>query len=326
MSEIPTSFAGHNAPLRQHAAFYRHPDAGLLLVAGDDRIDFLNRQTSNDVRGLALHRAVVTVLTSPTARIEDVLWLVELPEGIGAMTLPGRGPRTGRTLRGKIFFMDRVTLSDASTDYAQIDLEGPAADRVLESLGIPMPPATGEVVMFAWGDATVRVVGGTGTSTSRYRLLTPAPAAGMLTEALVRAGATELIPATFEVLRVEIGRPGPQGELTDEYNPLEAHLHEAISNSKGCYTGQEIIARQVTYDKVTRQLVGLRLVHPVTAGARVMQGAKVVGNLTSAVVSARFGPIALAYVKRPASEPGTVLTVEADGGEIAATVVALPFA
>ena len=326
LSETPAPFAIPDALVRPHAAYYRHPDAGFLIVAGDDRIDFLNRQTSNDVRGLALDRAVVTVLTSPTARIEDVLWLVELPEGIGAMTLPGRGPRTGRTLRGKIFFMDRVTLSDASADYGQIDLEGPAAASVLESLGLPTPPTTGEVVMFALGDATVRVVGGTGTSTSRYRLLTSAAAAGTLAEALVRAGATELIPAASEVWRIEAGRPGPQGELTDEFNPLEAHLDEAISHSKGCYTGQEIIARQVTYDKVTRQLVGLRLVHPAAPGARLLQGAKVVGELTSAVVSPQFGPIALAYVKRPSSEPGTVLTVDAGGSEIAATVVALPFA
>lgn len=326
MSALQANLPGESNFVSEPAVCYRYPDAGLLLIAGDDRIDFLNRQTSNDVRRLAPHRSVLTVLTSPTARIEDVLWLVELPEGIGAMTLPGRGPRTARALRGKIFFMDRVTLSDVSAEFDQIDLEGPVADLILGSLGLALPPAAGEVFLLAWGEVIVRVVGGTEANTGRYRLLTPVAATGTLLEALVHAGAIELTPAASEVLRVEAGRPGPQGELTEEYSPLEAHLEDAISDSKGCYTGQEIIARQVTYDKVTRQLVGLRLLHPVAAGARVTQDAKAVGVVTSAIVSPRFGPIAMAYVKRPSSEAGTVLTVEAAGGETAATVVALPFA
>ncbi len=307
------------------ATFYRHPDAGMLLIAGEDRVDFLNRQTSNDVRRLAPNQAVMTVLTSPTARIEDVLWLVERAEGIGAMTLPGRGSRTYRALRGKIFFMDRVTVTDLSAETCQFDLGGGEADRILQALGWAAPQP-GEVAHGDWGEGAVTVAGGWSAGVGRFRLVAPAVAADALAEALAQAGAQPLTAEAYEVRRVEAGQPGPQGELTEEYNPLEAGLEHAISHNKGCYTGQEVIARQVTYDKVTRRLVGLRLAQTAPAGARLLQDGKPAGELTSIVVSPRFGPIGLGYVRRPYGEPGSALTAAAEGTEVAATVAALPFA
>ena len=99
-------------------------------------------------------------------------------------------------------------------------------------------------------------------------------------------------------------------------------MHEA----KGCYTGQEVLARQINYDKITRQMVGLRLETPVQRGAAVQVEGRGAGEVTSAVVSPRFGAIALAVVKRPHFEPGTVVMV-ASGEETArGEVVSLPFA
>jgi folate-binding protein YgfZ len=134
--------------------------------------------------------------------------------------------------------------------------------------------------------------------------------------------------------------------LTGEYNPLEAGLAWACADNKGCYTGQEIIARQITYDKVMRTLVGLVAAHPLTPGAEVMAEGRSVGQVTSAAHSPGLdAPIALAVVKRPANTPGTQVTVamaEAAMSEaavsgaatselattdgVAAQVVALPFA
>ena len=140
---------------------------------------------------------------------------------------------------------------------------------------------------------------------------------------------------TQEVLRVEGGLPAWEHELSDQVTPLEAGLLSAISYNKGCYTGQEIIARQTNYDKVTRRLAGLVL--PAGAADQLdLRGAAVVaaggrpsgraGFVGSAVHSPALGQgIALAVVPRDASEPGSQVTVRHDEHEFAATVTDLPF-
>jgi folate-binding protein YgfZ len=157
-----------------------------------------------------------------------------------------------------------------------------------------------------------------------YRLLAPASASDALADALKDAGASSLSPESYESLRVEAGLPGPD-ELTEDYTPLEANLSRAVSSTKGCYTGQEIIARQVTYDKVTKRMVGLRLDAPVTAGAQVTVEGKSAGTVTSVTHSPRYGSIALAVLKRPHDEPDTTLVVSNPDGDVSARVAMLPF-
>ena len=130
---------------------------------------------------------------------------------------------------------------------------------------------------------------------------------------------------TYEILRIEAGVPAAESELTDAYNPLEAGLQAAISESKGCYTGQEIIARQITYDKVTRRLVGLTSAQELKVGCTVMSEDKRVGAVTSTAISPRLGPIALAYIKRPNDIPGTQVTILDDDSTVAGLVSSLPF-
>jgi folate-binding protein YgfZ len=132
-----------------------------------------------------------------------------------------------------------------------------------------------------------------------------------------------LSPEAYEVRRVELGLPGPARELTEDYTPLETNLDAAISDSKGCYTGQEIIARQVTYDKITKRMAGLKLQAPVAAGAAVHVEGRGAGEVTSAVHSPNCGAIALAILKRPHHAPGTAVTVGEEGTR--GVVVALPF-
>jgi tRNA-modifying protein YgfZ len=131
----------------------------------------------------------------------------------------------------------------------------------------------------------------------------------------------ELSDAEYEILRLEAGLPAAGHELTEEYTPLETGLEQLVSTSKGCYTGQEVLARQVNYDKVTRHLAGLRLKAEVPAGSSVTSEGKPAGIITSIAISPRLGPIALAVLRRPYHEPGTAVSV----GEIKGTVEALPF-
>jgi tRNA-modifying protein YgfZ len=287
-------------------AFYSHPAAGYLRIAGADRAAFIQRQTSNDIRLLAPDRAVLSVLTSPTARILDVLYFVdEGNEGqIGAVTLPGRGAATFRFLKSRIFFNDQVAVTDLSPTTAQIDLMGPGAGEVLRQLGL-----SGEIPLHGVQKAPIhgfdaRVVHTSPSFILGSRLLLPVEAMPTLEASLEAAGAARLDPQVYELLRIEAGIPGPGGELTEAFTPLETGLESAVSDKKGCYTGQEILARQVTYDKVTQKLRGLLLTGEAAPGDRVWAEGKPAGEITSAALSPRLGWIALAVLKRSFLEPG----------------------
>ncbi len=319
---IDTSLAGYQAALNC-AAFYRLPQAGYLRIGGPDRFAFVQRQTTNDIRTLASDRVLESVLTSATARILDVWRMVIEPasESVGVITLPGRGAATARYLQKHIFFMDKVTVTDASADLAQIELVGPTGEQVLDQVGLRLPDP-GTVVTGTFGGETVSVIG---LDRERALLIVPPDQAESLAARLEWAGAEALSAAAYDTLRVEAGRPGPLHELIDAYTPLEMALDGAVSSTKGCYTGQEILARQVTYDKITRRLVGLYLDEPVYPGVTIQVDERTVGEITSVATSPRWGLIALAVIKRPHHEPGTAVTLLHAGRPVSAITAALPF-
>jgi tRNA-modifying protein YgfZ len=305
------------------AVFYRIPKQGYLRLQGADRLAFLQRQTTNDVTRLSPSRSVLTVLTNPTARILDVLLLIhETDDNLGMLTLPGRAGETARYLKSRIFFKDQVSLIDASPENMQIDLGGPAAADLLARMGIPDPPAPQAAIKSEIDGVTIRIIG----HLAGYRLLLPTVEGESLEASLVRQGAIQLTEASYHILRVENGLPAAETELTGDYTPLEVGLEAAISNTKGCYTGQEVIARQLNYDKVTQHLVVLRLQAPGQAGERAWVEARPVGLLTTAVQSPRFGPLALAVIKRPYHQPRTSVIIGGDGkaGGTPAEVAELP--
>jgi folate-binding protein YgfZ len=134
----------------------------------------------------------------------------------------------------------------------------------------------------------------------------------------------------YEAVRVEAGFPAWGSELNEEMNPLEAGLDASIHWNKGCYIGQEVIARLDTYHKVQRHLVGLRFdtaSAPPAARAQVFASGEAAGWVTSSIVSPALGvPIALAYVRASHAAPGTAVQVGSPaGGGAGASVVPLPF-
>ncbi|NLX11390.1 MAG: hypothetical protein GXY36_17220, partial [Chloroflexi bacterium] len=139
MTLTSENLIGYEAAL-SGAACYVVPDAGYLRVQGDDQQAFIQRQTTNDARQIAPGQTQQTVLTSATARILDVWRLVPEPDAIGVITLAGRGTRTARYLQSRIFFMDKVTVTDASAEFVQIDVFGPQAADALRRAGVE-PPA-----------------------------------------------------------------------------------------------------------------------------------------------------------------------------------------
>ncbi|MEO6909212.1 MAG: glycine cleavage T C-terminal barrel domain-containing protein, partial [Abditibacteriaceae bacterium] len=132
---------------------------------------------------------------------------------------------------------------------------------------------------------------------------------------------------TYNILRVEAGVPVAGLEITEAHNPWEANLDSMISLHKGCYNGQEIIARLNTYEKVKQHLKGLRLSEavPPNAETTLQSDGKNAGEITSIVNSPRCGNIALAYIKKSCEPAGTVLKVLFDSEEVDAEVIDLPF-
>ncbi|HUF39471.1 MAG TPA: glycine cleavage T C-terminal barrel domain-containing protein [Anaerolineales bacterium] len=305
-------------------ACYHVTGAGCLRISGADRVDFIQRQSTNDLARLSAERHLATVLTNPAARIIDVLQIFnENDEALGAVTLPGRGPATALFLKKRVFFNDKVVIEDLGGSHRIIDLLGARAGGPTPA---PLPEtAPGEVRTTSLDGETIKVLGMTGPGGPVLRLVAPAASLPALTGLLERAGFPALSPEQYERLRIEAGLPGAAGELTEEYTPLELGLRDLVSDTKGCYTGQEVIARQITYDKVTRGLAGLRLDGPVRTGARVLAADANVGTLTSYTHSPQAGHIALAVLKRPHTEPGTAVKIADGEGQVDGEVVGLPF-
>ena len=320
MTQTLTLSQTDDTALRNGATLQLRPDAGVLVIADADRADFLHRMTTNNINALRPGQSAVTVLTSPTARIVFVFTVVCRADDLLVLPAPGETAAVERYLRGQIFFMDKVKVRNVSADYARLRLMGDEAGATLAAVGLDLNVAADGAWQARDGLLAVKQVN---YDVPGYELILPLAQQPALLDNLTAAGATLLDDdVAYHALRIELGRPLPGRELTGDYNPLEAGLAWACSDNKGCYTGQEIIARQITYDKVTKTLVGLRSAAALTAGAELTVDGRSVGVVTSAAHSPTLdAPIALAIVKRPHNMPGSSLQI----GDVTATVVALPF-
>ncbi|HXF64340.1 MAG TPA: hypothetical protein VNK95_22110, partial [Caldilineaceae bacterium] len=257
----------HYRALTEGAALVQRSDRGVLRVTDADRADFLQRMTTNNIQALGPGRSAVTVLTSPTARILFVFTVVYEPDALLLLPAAGQSAALLRHLRGQIFFMDKVKVQDVSGELARLRVLGPQAADVLAALGLAVAGLADNETQRQDDLLAIRQQQ---YGLPGYELVVPAARQAEIVAALTAAGAMSLDDeGALLARRVELGRPAPGAELVEEYNPLEAGLAWACAENKGCYTGQEIIARQITYDKVTRTLVGLIADRPLTPGDEV---------------------------------------------------------
>lgn len=294
---------------------------GRLRLAERDRADLLHRLSTNDIRGLRAGDGTRTVLTNHNARIIDLLTVYVLPEHVLVVTSPDKRSTVLNTLRKNIFFNDRVVVEDLTDQTLQYALYGPAAAQLV-----------GQITGLDTGSWPLHHVQAASIEGAQVWLARTLPIGGdgfvllgrvedRLTVESALEPATPLDDATLDLLRVEHGYPASGRELSLEYIPLETRLSDAVSFNKGCYVGQEIIARMESRNRLAKQMMGLRLERPVDAGGKLERDGKEMGDLTSVVESPRFGAIGLGYVRTAAAEPGMRL----DAGGVAAEVVELPF-
>ncbi|KAA3648006.1 MAG: hypothetical protein DWQ07_03170 [Chloroflexi bacterium] len=322
MAELKSSPAYQAA--QQNAVYIPRPNVGYLEVHSEDRVDFLQRQTTNDLGLLMPNRAVNNVLTSATARILEIFLMLDRDEHIALLVPPGRVDSTEVFLKSHIFFMDKVEVHNHSDDWSQIEVHGPEAVDRFGELGITQVPGLDEVIETELAGNAVSIIGIQGlTSELSYLLLTSKHSENTILGALQNAGFKELEQDDYQVLRIEAGQPAMGHELTPNYTPLESGLAHWVSDTKGCYTGQEVIARQITYDKVTKNLIQLRLEQMVELGAKVLVDGKTAGSITSIAISMKLGPIALAVLKRPHNAPGTAVEVEKGEERVSGSIAIL---
>ena len=293
--------------LASGAALQLRPQFGILLLGERDRADFLQRMTTNDIARLQPGQAALTVLTSPVARIDAVFSVLCRQDDLMLLTAAGQADSLRQHLQSQIFFMDKVTVSDESGNLGRLRLLGPAAGELLQAAGLPQPASDDH---FLEDDGLV-VLRQERYDIPGYEIAGSVNALDALQTRLTDAGAVLLAGAdSYEARRIELGRPRPGKELIDAFSPLETGMTWVCAEDKGCYTGQEIIARQLTYDKVTRTLVRLRSELPLSEGAAVSFDDRAVGTVTSSAVSPTTGPVALAVLKRPHNTDGVEVWVE----------------
>ncbi|MGH9347152.1 MAG: YgfZ/GcvT domain-containing protein [Vicinamibacterales bacterium] len=319
--------------IREEAALVIPRDRARIAVSGGDRATYLQGLLTNDIPALAPGTGCYAAWLTPQGRMTTDMHVLESGDMI-LVEVPAATRESVLQRLDQFLFTEDVQVADLTGTLAEIEVHGPRAAGILDEV----VPGTGDFARWPeYRNARADVAGSPVVVTRIDRLGVPGftlyagiDRAPGLASALERAGARRVGDEAVTVARVEAGYPLFGIDMTEDTIPLEAGIEaRAISLTKGCYVGQEVIIRVLHrgHGRVVRRLVGLRVTGAVPPhGARVHAGGRDAGFITSSAESPRTGPIALAYVHRDFVEPGTRVDVETGGGRAAATVSALPFA
>ncbi len=307
---------------------------GRVRLTGADRVRFLHNQTTNNIERLSAGAGCRTVFVTSTGRTIDLASVYATPEALLLVVSPNMAQPLYEWMDRYIFFSDKVTLQDETAETFMFTVLGEGADEVVRSLGgdalIGQPEFTHQSITLPEGEQPITIAVGSDLAIAGYTLWGTDSADGQEKEqvwqALCAAGAAPSTSDQWEQLRIQQGRPMPTHELTDDDNPLESGLWDSISFEKGCYIGQETIARLNTYQGVKKRLWGIILERPFAVGTPITLAGSKVGKLTSVTQvntdnNADTKIFGLAYIRTKAGGP--TLTVEID--DTTAQVVSLPF-
>jgi tRNA-modifying protein YgfZ len=317
MSASPTvELDAQYRQLREECGLVEEADRGLLLVSGSEAADYLQGQLTNDIEALEPGDGAYAALLDRKGHMQadmrvlrpgegPELWLDLEPAGLEAARRHLQMYKIGR----------EVEVDDESGSRSLLSLIGPRAVEIAGTAPLPLNAC-----------ATAKVAGteclAVGTAFG-IDLIVPASERDRIRDALLAAGAVPVAIEAAEILRIEAGRPRFGAEMGTETMPAEAGIVEqAVSFTKGCYIGQETVARLHYKGRPNRHLRGLRFSGPARAGEPLALGEKEVGRVGSAALSPALGPVGLAILRREA-EPGATVAVGEDG--VTAEVVAVPF-
>ncbi len=345
------------AAIRKSVALMDAPHRAVVELRGKDRLRFLQNLLTNDTSSLAPGRGCYAYLLDVKGRVTMDLNILHRSEST-LLEVDARLTESLCHTLDNYLFADDVKIFDSSQTMGRLTLLGPRAAALLAMLGTLKIAELSDALASAQtrlGGVDVVVFRNDLCGEMQYELIIPRERLVPLWEELLRGGLSAPPPApagtwreqdgpspgkrpmavgigwsAFNIARIETGTPILGIDITQQNLPMEiSHWYSrAVSTSKGCYLGQEVVARMHSRQSVARLLVGLRLKGsmPPPAGTDILHGAEVVGAVTSSCLSPMLGntPIAMGYVQREYAQPGTDLLVYNEPGGIAARVTALP--
>jgi folate-binding protein YgfZ len=321
--------AAEHEAVRERVGVIDRSERGKIEVTGKDRATFLHGLVASDVKALLPGLGRETALLDVYGKITALLVIHCLPDRLVLET----DRQLSEPLSGAIdryLFSEQAELEDVTPAWGILTVAGPAARKIVEqAVGTPVPELSRwQHIVVPSAGAELRVVRTEETGEEGYDLWVRAEGLGRLWERLGEAGARPIGREAWNVLRVEAGGVRYGTDVDASTLLLEAPLAESYSLTKGCYLGQEVIARITYRGHVNRKIVGFRFADARVppAGAPVLVEGKEVGRITSAVLSPALGvALALGFLRREYHEPGTRVEVRGGDEPLAAEVAALPF-
>lgn len=307
MTREPASLAQAYAAAHSAGVVVEHAARGMLHLTGATRLELINRMSTQAVTKLQSGEGAATVLTTDIGRIIDRPILYATSDGVYVLTGEGHAPALARYFIRNIFYNDDVQLKDISAETTVFGVYGPRAAEMLAAAGF----AEVDIPLHHWrpgeiGGVTAYIHRTDPVAGDGYFVTAGTEGREAVMSALLAAGLLPIDDDAYDYLRIEAGRPRFGRELALDYIPLEADLWGDVSFSKGCYIGQEIIARMESRGKLAKRLVRLRPAGPVEPGAEISAGGRAAGTITSAG-DGPGGPVALGYVKTSVLNEGAAL-------------------
>ena len=281
--------------LLESAALVKMPPQACLFLSGEDALEWLNGQVTQELRTMADGESRAACLCSVTGQIEAMLLIARLPGRIAVQTFAEAASKLIERAESSVF-MEDVRVESAPESWELYAIRGPNSTQVVAQVN---PMAASEGVVFSFGQKAF-IWSSRESSVSMRLPLASAEA--------------------FEAARIEMGEPIWGKDIDAKTLPAELgarFLEEHVSYTKGCYTGQEVLMRMHARGHANRSWVGLVLDNPLEPGAILSTSVREnAGKVSSSAISPKFGPVAAAMMHRDSADPGNSVTSGQTTGEV----------
>ena len=304
---------------RAHEAsvWFQREGTGRTVMSGEDALDLLQRLSTNGLLHLEAGKTTTTGLCNRNGRLLDLLVVWHLGEQLLLIGAEGQGENTRAILHRSISWKEQVSVLDGDKGLQHITLVGPDAVEVARSFVGGLAESTCLEQNSAWFAFGPQLC-----AEQSVNIACPTASLPDLIKSLTAAGAVEGGQQLWQVLRVEAGLPAGGTEISGAHIPLELDLWSSVDFNKGCFVGQEVLARMESRGKLARTIVGIRSDEQFKTGVKLEGSDKIRGLVTSVASSPTFGCIGLALLRPSSVQAGTTVSVQGGG---TAEVVELPF-
>lgn len=312
--------------VREATGWFKLDAESTFEMSGKDAVSFLQGMVSNDVKSLKDGEGCYAACLTPTGKMLSDLRIYGLSNRL-LILLPKKEKTKILSHLDQFIFTEEVLFKDLEQETELFSLQGPISEKHLSDLGGKAPECElHRHGTFQAGGISIHAFAATHTGEKGFDLLVSKKDVPRFMEMLQASSQWEIGEATQEILRIEAGIPRYGIDMDESTLPLEAGLERAISYNKGCYVGQEVIARIKYIGHTNRILVGLTLTGPSSKGDKILHQEETVGTVTSPCYSPKVESfIALAMVRREMAKKELPLTVQTGEGPSKAIVSPLPF-